>query len=414
MRSSIPRLTWDHESRDHAFVMTWDRSSSTGVLGYHLYRSSNRDVGYGQFGPGLINATCIGLNLRHLVPGYYAIAAVGVAGPGRLSSPLRIPEGLAFHPRFKDAALIDPDHAPDLACTRPCTRIYRSLEEALRSESSSGVFVTPRRRDEIAGLLVSNRSSDVRMYFGEDLDFLRGTVEAFLPGGLDSRGEIDLEFLSKTLPGSDPDLQLSLVAPKMKFSRRAGPADALRGQRGTDEEKKRSLTPESITATRGDKSVSLVWPHMSAPPYEGIRVFRALWVDGTPSHPLGEEIYEGPVSEGTVRCALDGSVDTKAQREPVIGSVALAPNEPPQRTTGTGNRITMTPSSPTSPGVRSGSPGLRTFYFSDQCRVPRKGTFKYTLYTFDGQGNYSFPIEINASMAGSASGLACAPVETQG
>jgi hypothetical protein len=414
MESSLPSLTWTrgHDSSD--VVFQWDASSDGQILGYFIYKSVLNNRGYGRVNLGTIGKRCVVLTRSQLAPGYYAVAAMGQAGMlSELSAPIKFPEILALQPQFQGLTLIDPDFTAETHCAKREVPVYRSVTDAVRA-GRTGIFVIQRRRGEARDRdkPADTANRDVRIVHQEELDFLRGRVDVSLPRGLERRADLVLLFVAKTLPGSEPRFALTLSGQRaIRLIERGMKATGPRASADSEGNvRKRSLTPRTITPISDGKGLALTWAPADEHTYTGIRVFRTILSPANSAASLGEEIYEGPVASATIRCHGIGGSKTVKSFEPQALTIG-APLEQPERKEKAGiqGRLAATtvgkrPAAPRSSRVTE--PGVPTDYYRDT--TPRTDVaYKYTIYTFDENGEYSYPVEVNASRADSGAGVAC-------
>ncbi len=410
---TLPNLKWTMNVRSEV-VIGWTPPQDNAVFGYHLYRSTLRDVGFGRINARLITQSCVAVNVKDLRPGYYAVATVGLTGNmSKLSRPVKYPEIMALQPTFKDVIWVHPDTRSTDHCEKQQANTYRTIKDAaVRGGDSKPILVRKRRNDALSTQnLERNYYTDKQIFYEDDLDFLRGQVDVSFPNGLDEGGEIDFYFLTKPIPGSEASFDLILKGdPTIKLVRRSEKSDPTKPseQSGTDK-KKQSLTPSMVTTLVDNENITLIWTKINDTSYKGVRIFRTVVANGVPPDQLGEEIYDGPTAKGTVECRMNRNV-TVAAKPPLSIYPMPEAKEPPRRKN---EKIKGSP--PAAPGALR-MEGLAIIpenvtinYFRDG---PARSTaeYKYTSYTFDDRNNYSYPVEVRASMLDRASGLSCAPM----
>jgi hypothetical protein len=406
VRYSFPDVAWNTKKPIREVTFTW-RGNSTVGIGFFLYRSAFKEFGYGKFNLGLIQKSCIRVNVKDLSRGYYAVVAVGRDGTiSDLSPPVRFPESLAFQPNFDDSVWIDPSFKLAPECSPNETRTYSSLKEALDKEGPKRTFIVRAIRAESQTVLKQAAAQDnnSKILFEDDLKFLEGKSEVLFPAGLDSRAEIDFYFLTKGPPDVDRSLSLLLEGqPKLTLAIRGevykGPGIT---QVQNGDAKKRSLTPKLITTHASQAGIVFMWPKSGDQSYKGIRVFRSTIASEKPAMELGEEIYDGRDFAGVLHCDVN-------QRPPKSAGVEfsiydfVAPNEPPTRKRSAAKSAPVTLAVPTNLKVTSDVP---VSHFTDG-NVRNNVKYKYTFYAYDSNENYSYPVEINASLNSGQTGLDC-------
>jgi hypothetical protein len=410
---SLPNFTWRPLKSKSKVAFSWSSPSDTSILGYYLYKSVLKDLGYGNFNIGLIRRNCFVLGEEELPPSYYALVTVGLNGVlSNLSSPVKFPESVALQPRFKDVITIDPNFDRHDECLVTEERIYHSLSEALAKEGRKAIFLIRKRRADIQSSVeqLNEYGRDLRIFYEDDLDFLRGQAELSFPDGVDGEGEIDFYFVTKSFSDTEPSISLVLMGqPTVSFIRRAGNNEmAQHAEVANSTARKQALTPKLVTARTGKKTISLVWARNQS--FKGIRVFRRAAVKDKETKKmdsLGEEIYDGKYFTGKFKCESNQSTQRVTTVEIKIPTEIMnpPPNDPPKRKHEIKEGI---PAAPFNVKVSfTGGIEEPVNFFTDN-DVRDKLTYKYTIYTFDNDGNYSYPVQINASLTDS---MACNLVE---
>lgn len=420
IKYNIPNVQWNTKKPQGKVVFSWNHSSQTSVIGSLLYRSPFKDFGYGKFNLGLIKTNCLVLNIKEIISGYYAIVAVGSNGTlSNLSAPVRFPEALAFQPNFKDVVWIDPTHKASEECSINDPPIYRSLKEAIDRGGPRQTFIFRGTRADSQKLL--NQPSIVdqggRILFEEDLKFLKGRIELSFSEGLDSDSEIDFYFLTKGLPDVSGDFQLLLHGtPKLAFTIDGGNyKKSANGGASNIDAKKVLLTPKAIFTYATKNSILIVLPEGGAKTYEGMRVFLKAVERGKPTIELGEEIYDGKGNSGSLFCYRDEPARPLMEVE-VPFHEPVAASEPPPRLQNISkkslNPEMAPPAAPTGLYVDLSIPGgSMPRYFKDSTAESNLN-YKYTIYVYDANDKYSYPIELYASLRDEISGLDCRLQET--
>ncbi len=412
VRYSFPDVAWNTKRPIKEVTFSWRDPGNTDGIGFFLFRSAFKEFGYGKFNLGLIQKNCLHVNVKELARGYYSVVAVGRNGMiSDLSPPVRFPESLALQPHFNDSVWIDPSANLAPECFPHETRTYSSLKEAIDKEGPKRTFIVRASRAESQAVLqqAAAQHDNAKILFEDDLKFLKGKFEVSFPAGLDSGSEIDIYFLTKRFPDVERSLLLLLQGrPKLSLTIRGdGYKDAGIKQSQNGDAKKRSLTPKLIRTHASQAGIVFTWPKSSDQSYQGIRVFRSTVASEKPAMELGEEIYDGRDFAGVLRCDVNQRPPKSAEVEFSIYDF-VAPNEPPTRKRSAPQSAPVTLAAPTNLKVISDVP---VSHFTDG-NVRNNVKYKYTFYAYDSNENYSYPVEINASLNSGQTGLDCRLVTT--
>jgi len=415
IKYSLPDLSWNTKKEFKSVAFSWRNPTNTDIMGSCLFRSPYREFGYGKFSLGIIKRNCIRFDVKDLLPGYYAVVAVGLNGAlSELSTPTRFPESFALQPNFSDVIWIDPSHTVGDDCSPNRSRTYSSLTEAIAKAGPKRTFIVHGLRSESQSILkqAADFDNNTKIFFDDDLKFLSGRTELQFSEGLDSGSEIDFYFLTKGIPDTKRNIQLLLRGqPKLSFTIRGQEYKDLNSKRNIPvEANKRSLTPKLITTYANKNSIILMLPAGSSRKYKGIRVFRSRVDTNRSSIDLGDELNDGELTTGNLICE---SVNRPLNRPNL--ELALfdrrAPSEPPLPRRTSPNPTVRLSNAPTGLSIdiqTSGSSNTadEPMYFEDKT-VRIKEKYKYVIYMYDTNGKYSYPIEIYASLDDELFGLAC-------
>jgi hypothetical protein len=412
---ALPNVWWSTKQSGAKAVFAWTYTTNEQIVGSFLYRSSYKEFGYGKFNLGLIKTNCLPLNIKDVLPGYYAVLGVGINGAlSNLSAPVRFPESLAFQPKFKDVVWIDPLYKSEKDCSINDPPTYASLKEAIDREGPKRTFIIRAARADGHKLLNLPGVVDqgARILFEDDFKFLKGKFELSFPDGLDSYSEIDFYFLTKGLPDVQRNLRLLLHGqPKLPFTIRNEIYNAPLKVRAPDvDAKKVSLTPKVIFTYATKNSILIVLPGGDIKTYEGMRIFRNPVNISKSMTRLGEEIYDGKGVKGALFCYPNKANPSRTDVEvPLYDRVA--PSEPPTRPLKVPKKIQepniVAPAAPGGLIVDLPIPGGNTPTYFEDNTAQDKVKYKYTIYAYDANDTYSYPIEIYASRTDELSGLDC-------
>jgi hypothetical protein len=413
VRYSFPDVVWNTNRAVSNVTFTWRGSGNTEEIGFFLYRSAFKEFGYGKFNLGLIQKNCLHVNVKELGRGYYSVVAVGRNGMiSDLSPPVRFPESLALQPHFNGSVWIDPSANLVPECSPNETRTYSSLKQAIDKEGPKRIFIVRAMRAESQTVLnqAAAQHDNAKILFEDDVKFLKGKFEVLFPAGLDNRAEIDFYFLTKGLPDVERSLSLRLQGQaKLTLAIRGEVyKDTAIKQAQNGDAKKRSLTPKLITTHASQAGIVFMWPKSGNQSYKGIRVFRSAVTSEKPATELGEEIYDGRDFAGVLHCDFNGRPAKSAEVEFPIDDL-VAPSEPPTRNRSTPQSGPVALTAPT--GLKASKGDAPVSYFTDG-NARNKVKYKYTFYAYDSNENYSYPVEINASLKSGQTGLECSLVTT--
>ena len=413
--NALPNVWWSTNTSRTRAVFAWTRPTNEQTIGSFLFRSPYKEFGFGKFNLGLIKRDCLPLNIKEVLPGYYAVVAVGSNGAlSNLSVPVRFPESLAFQPMFKDVVWIDPLYKSQKDCSVNDPPTYVSLKEAVDKEGPKRTFILRGPRADSHKLLNSPAVVDrgARILFEDDFKFLKGRIELSFSEGLDSRSEIDFYFLTKALPDVKRSLRLLLHGqPKLSFIIRSeNYGEPPKAEKPDVDSNKVSLTPKVILTYATKDSILIVLPGGHIQAYEGMRVFRNTVDQRNSMTELGEEIYDGTGIGGDLFCYPNKTAPRGTDVQ-VPMYERVAPIEPPIRS----RKVpTKTPElgvrAPAAPGgliVDLSIPGGNTPIYFEDTTARNKVKYKYTIYLFDANNKYSYPIEIYASLGDELPGLDC-------
>lgn len=412
VRNSLPDLRWNAERTIGKVTFSWRDPPNAEVIGSLLYRSTYKEFGYGKLNLGVIRRNCIRLDSKNLIPGYYAVVAVGRNGAlSDLSPPVRFPESLALQPYFSDAVRIDPSTSSVADCFPPETRTYSSLKEALAKEAPEQTLIIRGIRAEGDNLLEQAKALEHsgKIFFEDDLKFLAGKLELAFPEGLDGHGEVDFYFLTKGIPGVERSLTLVPLGQSQLSVTKRGEANLAPRKDRTPEvdAKKQSLTPRLIKTYASESAIIFTWPKSAVQAYQGIRVFRrAMDVAKSVGEP-GEEMYHGQDVAGTLYCDKDEPSRNNKNKVELPVNDRLAPSEPPIRQGNIPKGGLKDPAAPTGLTTDKGLVGFDTPLFYADGTVRDNVQYKYTIYAYDSGGNYSYPIEIFLSRDDRLPGVSC-------
>lgn len=417
---SLPSLlTWKlPENMDSKYIV-WNQDSLDTVAGFNVYRSIQKNVGYGRVNERLLLQQKFQIpieSLNNLSTFYYTVTAVGINGleSDFHNTPMKFPNILAFYPFFEDVSWITPSAVLDYKADGSYKYPFHSLSEAITSTSKSTIFLVDKIRKDIVNS--QNISSDVTTFYKDDLRFLNGKAEVKLLNGIDEHANIQIFFLCKVMPGEEIDLSLNLEgAPDVRFKRLVEKSlhnVRMKNNSAIINNPKALLTPSVVKAYLGQNTIYLVWEKPQSLTYKGVRIFRSIKREIADKTNLGEELYDGPGYTNTLCYKYtSGSRDSLVENElkqknneiyrPLVYGSLPPPrkgeNPPPGSPTGLGASYTME--------VKVDD----SFYFADK-EISSDMVYTYTVYAYGDNGLYSYPILINASLSDWVEGSDCYPL----
>jgi len=394
---SLPSLTWNMENKD-LMRLSWDYPDLSSVDGFYIFHSRDRDVGYGRINEKILTKTIYKLPIdksKDFSTHYFRITAVGVWGETELSDEFfKTPDMLAFSSYFKDVYWINPEITSTNKSNGSRSEPFHSIEKAVTKINKSAIFIVDQYRDNITS--IQNVSNEVKVYYKDDLEFLKGKIELSILSGLDENAEIDLVFLCKTISFKPLNMGIKLIgSPDITFEKKLKKSlnNSYSQPTNRNQEKfKKLLTPKIVKTYLGKNTIYLAWEIPKSPQYKGVRIFRSGMRNISDFENLGEEIYDGPGYLGeTLQCIYH-------QREKIahdeIKSIWFEHDYgPPPKNIHEEN---LRPSKPK--GMRIINEYEVKSPFFEDCNVVPKVTYTYTLYFYDNDDKYSYPILIIASL----------------
>lgn len=408
---SLPNLTWTLPKVLRP-TLSWGVGDAGTTAGYCLYRSFLKDRGYGRVNDKLLTKPSYKMvaedNSQNLSQAYYYLTIVSVSGwESDPSDPWVIPESLAFVPYFSDSVSVYPDKKR-IELSEP--NEFTSLPEAM-SKLMWPKFIVHKRRKDI--LQSENLSNDPRVFYDDDLEFLKGKLTISLPDGIDEDGAVEFLILYKVLPGEKSDLGLKLqgmIGISLKRIGKPQPEKVKLADKKDDKKDiKKSLTPVVVYARSVNGAIYLIWEKPENPNYKGVRIFRSKKRDWYGLNRLGKELYQGPGLSKRIVCTFIENTPIQTSRMPHQSTREAVLLKPPPTKEEEAQRVRLTgPAPPRALNIRLiaevGAKG--ELMFADDTVSP-KTIYTYALFAFDGSYNYSFPILLNASLEGAAEFQRC-------
>lgn len=423
---TIPALSWSFDELnkyDSLYALSWqapqqrtDGSKVTGIAGYNIYGSAIKDVGYGQINEKLAKESSWRIE-NNRYP-FYKTEAVDLQGRrSELSLAMPFPEIFAFAPFFKDVVLIEPNVKPDIKTSCNNCQIYDSLTHAIEKEGAQATFLINRKKSDVLSSdnLVDSNYYKTNVLYSDDLRNLIGKADIFLPAGLDEDSEIFFYILYKIWPETEHDINFNIIGnPAVHFvkindiSNRIVSNNSKFAESGIQEKNKKTmLTPPVVSTYLANNKIYLLWDYPKDFSYKGVRIFRSVKSN---AKILGDEVYDGLGETDKLKCITDTSVDD-IQNTSAISAKNYITGDPPPRVKPSSleKKSSIDETSPPLPPSISMNIVISLVaninekdskplpYFVDT-EVSPELTYTYTLYAYDEEDNYSYPININASL----------------
>ncbi len=418
-------MTWslnDYDKSVQTFAMSWppvqqnaDGSKLTDLAGYNIYGSALKEVGYGQLNYKLLKDPSWSLEDNH--HSYYKIEAIDFTGNrSELSAARPYPEILAFAPAFKNIILIEPNLKPDNKALCAKAKIYDSLKHAIAEEGMNATFLINRKRADIVGLhnQIDNRKYENKVLYLDDLSFLDGKVDLFLPMGLDENSEICFYILYKISPEDEHNITFNLIGNpdigivnKNNISKHTIPhKNKLNRNNIQNIDNKTLLTPSLVFTYLEENTIYLIWNYPKDISYKGVRIFRTEMSNTNNLLTIRDEVYDGSGMTNKVKRINSNSEDQMHNKPDIAVNNYVLGKPPPKKKLPSSNRkATIDDVAPSSPfgfgicviGNVNEKDGETLPYFADN-NVSPDLAYTYTLYAYDDKDNYSYPIIINASL----------------
>jgi len=308
---------------------------------------------------------------------------------------IKTPDIFAFRPYFKNAYYINPTTKSDVEPDGSPQKPFKSLIEAISKTNKTSNFIVNQHREDV--ISSQNISNDVNVFYEDDLSFLKGKIDLSILSGIDEDAEIELFFLCKIFEFEKLEISMRLYGfpeiifeeRKSKFENRSNPITDNKNK--SDE--KVLLTPKIVKTYLGYKTIYLSWEIPENDQYRGVRIFRSEKRDHLDLENLGDEIYDGPGSFSERLYCTCRQRKSIRQDYPIPISMNIKPENllPPERK-GFPNRASFGE-------IYIGKNfEVRSPFFEDK-NVIAGDVYTYTLYAFDINNKYSYPILINASLS---------------
>jgi hypothetical protein len=413
---SLPNLTWALPKVLKPEI-SWEEGEPGEVAGYYLYRSFIKDRGYGRVKHELLTEPSYQfeeINVENLSRVYYRVSAVSTSRiESGLSESIPFPDLIGLAPYFKDSASIFPDENREKLSK---SNRFASLSKAMAKSSPSTIYIVHKKRKDIVDK--DNLSNDPRVFYDDDMEFLKGKMKISLLDGIDEDGEIDILVLYKLLPGETGDLNLKLEGMTGISLRRVGKTQSetiqIDEKKNTQQDKKRLLTPTEVKTYLGKGIIFLIWKKPEGSDYKGVRIFRSKKRNWENLNNLGEELYRGPGFSQDIECGMKhlppigksrGVEQTKRYDAHSFRPPLTKEEEEAQRPK------SLQPSPPRGlrlVGMRGKAEGELNY---GDYGVSPNTVYTYTLIAFDRNNNYSYPILFDASLDSSAEETDCTAKE---
>ena len=399
---TLPSLNWGI-SEETFLKISWENSSPlSGTAGFSIYRSLDKEVGFGRINEKLIKKMEYKLpfnQTRDLSKNYFRVSTEGIYGvdSGMSEDFICTPEIFAFSSSFKDVIWINPrtksGSEPDGSKAKP----FKSLKEAISKTNKFATFVINQYRGKI--ISSQNISKEANVFYKDALSFLEGKIEFSILNGFDENAEIDLFILCKISDFNNFGVKLKLIgSPEVIFEeiKRSEAINKPNLQPNTKIKKniRVLLTPKIVKTYLGSNTIFLAWEIPKSNQYKGVRIFRSVKRNLSDLEKLGEEVYDGIGSFAeTFHCRYYQRASIDKDFDALMFKIIGFHTRPPDRKT---RHEDMCPQPPSNISIMNDFE-VKLPFFEDKNVIP--GTvYTYTIYAYDDDNNYSYPILINASL----------------
>ncbi len=400
---NLPSLNWKISEGAVPKIFWGADGSLSRTAGFNIYRSLDREVGFGVINDKLITEMKYNLPIdpsQNLSKNYFRISAKGVNGvESSMSDQVIItPEIFAFTPFFKEVYWISPKTKLGAEPNGSMEKPFRSLKEAISKSNKFAIFIVKQYRKDI--ISSQNVSKEANVFYKDDLSFLNGKIEFSILDGIDENAEIDLSFLCKIFELNNFFVKLKLIgSPEVifeKIKRKEIKKSNLQPDTKTKKNLKVFLTPKIVKTYLGYNTIFLAWKIPESNEYNGVRIFRSVKRDLSDFEKLGEEVYDGLGSyDETLNCEYHQRDSIDQDFDALIPKKIRFKDRPPRRKTGLEG---LAPAVPTMGEINVVYEfKVKSPFFEDKNVKP--GTvYTYTLFAYDVNNNYSYPITVNASL----------------
>ena len=414
---SLPSLKWQLPTGENRVRLAWENGKGNEGMVYNIYRSFSEKVGYGRINDQLIETPRFELPLdfsKDLATCYYVVTA-GESGvwESDWSHPIKTPDVLAFSPYFENVHWVNPYLTSEVEPDRSRKAIFSSLSKAIKAVGKSGIFIVAQTRDE--AVTIQNVSSDVTVFYKDDLEFLDGKVELSVLNGFDENADVELFFLCKALP-TEKEAEFALVlegAPEVALEESQKSSSKSMTfpvpKTGRRDNIKEALTPKQLQTYPGKDTMYLAWEKPENPSYKGVMIFRSELRDLRDITTIGEQIYDGEGSMVSLQCEY-----VQNGTKPTLRMMRISANakielfRPPRRVI----QKRLAPPSGFSGTrlVNIGDVDIRCF--ADRTVLPHT-SYTYTLFAYDDSEHFSYPIIVNTSLDYWSPGTICGPKQAE-
>jgi hypothetical protein len=413
---SLPSLKWQLPTGENRGGLAWENGKGNEGMVYNIYRSFSEKVGYGRINDQLIETPRFELPLdfsKDLATCYYVVTA-GECGvwESDWSHPIKTLDVLAFSPYFENVHWVYPYSTSEVESDSSREAIFCSLSRAIEVVGKSGIFIVAQTKDE--AVTSQNVSSDVTVFYEDDLEFLHGKVELSVLSGIDENADIELFFLCKALP-TEREAEFALVlegAPEVDLEK--SPRSSSKSitfsvpKTGRRDNIKETLTPKQLQTYPGQDTIYLAWEKPENPSYKGVRIFRSELRDLHDITAIGEEIYNGKGNTESLRCkCARGWRKPNPKMDRILTDAQIELFCPPPRVIQK-HRLPAPSILHASTLVDIGD----VRHFADRTVSPNT-SYTYTLFAYDDSDNFSYPIIVNTSLDYWSPGTICGPKQAE-
>lgn len=415
--NSLPSLKWQLPTGGNKLEFAWDHEEEMDGMVYNIYRSFSEKVGYGRINDQRIETPRFESPFdysKDLLTCYYVVSA-GEAGVWESDwcHPVKHPDALAFYSYFENVHWVNPYSTSEVEPDRSREAIFSSLSKAIKAVGKSGNFIVAQTRDE--AVTSQNVSSDVTVFYKDDLEFLDGKVELSVLNGFDENADVELFFLCKAVPtGRESEFALVLEgAPEVALeeSQRSSSKSMTFPvpKTGRRDNIKEALTPKQLQTYPGKDTMYLAWEKPENPSYKGVMIFRSELRDLRDITTIGEQIYDGEGSMVSLQCEY-----VQNGTKPTLAMVRISADAKIEFFRPLRGGIQKRLASPSGLSIthRFGIGDVDILCFADRTVSPHT-SYTYTLFAYDDSENFSYPIIVNTSLDYWSPGTICGPKQAE-
>ena len=310
--------------------------------------------------------------------------------------------------RINDEVITSNEFSIDIDSAKNNRKFYICISALTRFGES--ILSNPIEVSNIQQYYISRNIFDIE----NGKDFMEGKTKVLLNNGLDEEAEIYFYILCKI----DQDVEFNMLEDyelKLDIILQGEPQIIFQGNKtelkknhtfnkkepDTELWKYAALTPEKVTSRSDKKTIYIIWKKPQNADYEGIKIFRSDMRNYHDLFNVGEEIYDGYGSEHqefgfSSFVELDDMPIDKHDDNQIFKPKRKKPQPkicPP-------NLISIK-------AIQNTNNLSKNILCYEDNEVNPKLVYTYTIYAYNKEGYFSFPIVVNASLTDCISNNCC-------